>query len=324
MSESATQDTDSVDDPTEYPSPINLGWDEIVSNCSIGDRVHLRFPSKEGSVDWRSYWVHDAGEEYVDCGRYRVDIVDDPDVARTQVGDRGVRLLEHGALGYDAEFLPSIGGIERIPREEFDGTTWNVWEIGTTLGRGEALPSDQTVITEAPSREVAIEKALRWSDRDGSGSATVVYEEEEIEPPSDRDLYQKRREMKFDQQTRVCELCSDQIPGGVEKMLEHIEDEHSLEDLAKQTSFSWTPDEPRGLHHPNGTIHFIESEMPSSVGTFCGRTYSRHDFEDSDTEFGDLLSYELGDADDYCGNCIQTLRQDGRAIRLPAVLEERI
>jgi len=322
MSETSAQDTDDVSDPTEYASIRGLGWGEIVANCSVGDRVHLRFPSKEGSVDWRSYWVHDAGDEYVDCGKWRLEIVDDPEVARGQVGDRGVRMLQHDALGYIFLDFHSLGGIERVPREAFDGRAWNKWEIGTTLGRGEELPSDQTVVTEAPSRDVAIEKALRWTDRESSGSPTVVYQEEEIESPSDRCLAQKRRDRKFEQNTRVCELCSEQVPGGVEKMLEHIEDEHSLEDLAKQASFSWTPSDPKGLHLPNETIHFVESNTGLCASTFCGQSYSGDDFEDVDVDWSEMFSYDLGNPEDYCGNCVQQMKQDGRALYLPPVLEE--
>lgn len=321
MSESATQSGDEPEDPTEYASPLGLGWGEIVANCSIGDRVHLRFPDKEGRVDWRSYWVHDAGDEYIDCGDWRVEIADDSEVARGQVGDRGVRLLKHGALGYYETDRPSIGGIEHVPREEFKKASWTMWEVGTTLGHGEALPSDKTVITEAPSRDVAIEKALRWADQDGSGSARVVYEEDPIELRSERDLYQKRREMKFEQDTRVCELCSNEIPGGLEAMVEHIEDDHSLEDLVGEASFSWTPDEPRGFHHPNGTIHFAKSNSGTVASMFCGRSFSRDDFEDTDCDWKDLFSYELGDREDYCGSCITQLTQGSLAVRLPPVLE---
>ncbi|RLM32657.1 hypothetical protein [Haloarcula sp. Atlit-120R] len=122
---------------------------------------------------------------------------------------------------------------------------------------------------------------------------------------------------------RTCELCSEPVDGGVEGIVEHIEDEHDLEALAHEVSHNWTPHEPSAVHLPNGTVHFGGSRHgPEMVDTTCGLTIEVNDL-DGIENLRNLISYDHADAEAYCGNCVQlTKRRFGRDY-LPKPLQER-
>lgn len=117
------------------------------------------------------------------------------------------------------------------------------------------------------------------------------------------------------EKVRVCSVgrCKEEVTGGIVGMAEHVEEEHDLEDLVREVSFTYSPQEPVGVHHPNGTTHFTGSGRSRCdsevVETRCGVTIRASDL-DGVEDATNLVSYRHADADDYCGTCIRLFHRD--------------
>lgn len=121
---------------------------------------------------------------------------------------------------------------------------------------------------------------------------------------------------------RTCELCRTPVVDGLEGIVEHIEDEHDPEELAREVSHDWTPHEPSAIHHPNGTVHFGGARHgPKLAETTCGLTIKVDDL-DGVENLRNLISYDHADADDYCGNCVQLTKRRFGPDYLPEPLLE--
>ncbi len=177
------------DDPTVFPMFDSPGWTDIVKETEPGDRVHLQLPHQSGSVRWRSEWVLDAGDEFIETESYRVEITDEDEHVRRTMGDGGVKLLESLNDEWVIEsWTPSLNGIERIPFDALTDGKWYQWEVHVSEVVGGGVSTDQTVFPEAPSQAVAEEKGKRWADME-RGYTPVVYQEQRIRiPPRIRDL----------------------------------------------------------------------------------------------------------------------------------------
>jgi hypothetical protein len=123
---------------------------------------------------------------------------------------------------------------------------------------------------------------------------------------------------------RTCEICGDDVNCGIEGMVSHLDANHTFEEIAKEVSFEWQPNEPTVFHHPNGTVHFYQSGGGDMVTTMCGRTFERHNSAPDETreDWFDRINYEHADADDYCGNCIQLYEHKFPGTPLPEPLED--
>lgn len=127
---------------------------------------------------------------------------------------------------------------------------------------------------------------------------------------------------KYESNTRVCELCGEDIPHGIVGMSEHIETEHIQEDIVEELSRPWRPSEPRMFHHPDGESHIVWSYDRDFVETRCGLIESRVEVSSSmytETWLNELISYAWVDADRYCQTCIRL--QERRPHPLPGPLK---
>lgn len=179
-----TTPTDEQEDPTQHHTHRGPSWAQIVRDLQPGDRVHIEVPAPRNEVQWRSYWVTAAGDEYAEFGKYRVEVTDEDIHVRTSRGDGGVKLLEdQNGEWFNGEFTESLNDIERVPAAAFEDRTWYRWEVGVSESRMGGISTDKTVITEAPSKEIAQAKAKRWAAM-SSGYTAVTYQEDKIEPPA--------------------------------------------------------------------------------------------------------------------------------------------
>lgn len=188
MSEVQDGEDASREETTEIDYPSVLGdrtTADVVRACEEGDHVSFCRGSREGDIRWSHEFVTDAGDDWVEFGSYRLEVVDDDELARFCRGDEGV-LVRRDGVGYprDQDSMPSASGIERIPSEALESEQWYEWEVGVSETRGfEAVSTDQNVLVQAPDKETAVETAKRRA-RMESGYEQVCYREGELEAPS--------------------------------------------------------------------------------------------------------------------------------------------
>jgi len=167
----------------ECPGPLNdqPSTADIVRAFEVGDYAAFQMPSVEGEIKWTGAFVDDAGEDFVTFGGYHLEVVDDEGLARYCYGDEAVRAT---IPGRKRESMASANGIERIPEARLQAHDWYRWEVGVSETRGmEAVSTDQTLIVEAPTREVAVETAKRRAGM-SSGYERVSYQ---LDPLGDSD-----------------------------------------------------------------------------------------------------------------------------------------
>lgn len=171
MSDTPTDlDSPTIHEQADGPTPA-----DIIRDADVGDRLHVQFPDRDGDVDWRSYWVQDAGDDYVEVGKYRLVVDEDAfkDIALK------VQLVDEWQSD---DYTPSTGTVERIPAEVFDTIQIYEWEVHVSETQMGGVSTDQTVFPEAPSKTAAEAKAKRWAELD-SGYTPVTYREQEVTPP---------------------------------------------------------------------------------------------------------------------------------------------
>lgn len=167
----------SVSGAVQFADTRNTTIVDLVRACEVGDRVHIELTHRDGRIPWRSDWVVETGDDYVQTPRFRVEVTDED-----RVGRGSVTLYEkqHGSDAYISEsWTESLNGFERTPRDALHDGDWCKWEMVVSEIPGGGVSTDTTVFPEAPTREVAEVVAKRWAGNE-NGSIPVSYRGEEI------------------------------------------------------------------------------------------------------------------------------------------------
>lgn len=130
---------------------------------------------------------------------------------------------------------------------------------------------------------------------------------------------------KREADTRVCDLCKEDVEGGLDAMFEHISNDHDPADIAKELSHEWRTGEPLVFHHPSAKTHFIGSGGYAKhfVTTICGMEVTSDDLDVDVESIQEFTSYDHVDEDEYCESCVNLYLQETAGVGvLPAPLQE--
>lgn len=167
-------------DRYQYPRVNGPTTADVVRACEEGDRVAFCLGNLGGDIKWHREYVSAAGEEWVEFGNWRLEVVEDDELARYCKGDDGVRVESSVALRTN-DHMPDATGIERTPADALEAETWYEWEVCLSETRSfEEASTDQSMLVDAPTKELAIETAKRHAEME-NGYAMAHYRQDEIE-----------------------------------------------------------------------------------------------------------------------------------------------
>lgn len=156
----------------------------LVQGLSEGDRVALDLGDRDGTPQWKHRTVTEAGEDYAVLAGftdYRLETVGETDTPAYKQSDRqrysydgAVLLEEEGDEWVVHDYSDHLNGLEVVPEEEISERKWYSWEVGVSEVRGGGVSTDVTVEPEAPTQEMAHQRAKRMA-RMESGYVAVSY-----------------------------------------------------------------------------------------------------------------------------------------------------